>query len=224
MKLACSVVFGVVVIACGANRLMAQDTKAPSTQPAEPAGQDLDPATPKGALRAFAKATRGADFPTLERVSKTDTEDELEGTLIAAANNYQKSMGDLFSAVRDKFGDNEVRKFMRQRGAIPLEPFLRLIEAELDDHDVVVQGDTARLVDRRDPTTETHIKLVRENGVWKVVSSGLVAQFGTEAAQQRVQMLTVRAQIVSAVAEEVAAEKYDSIDAVGEGLRDALRR
>jgi hypothetical protein len=37
-------------------------------------------------------------------------------------------------------------------------------------------------------------------------------------------MLTHRAQIVSGVAEEVKADKYENIEAVGNGLRDALRR
>ena len=90
--------------------------------------------------------------------------------------------------------------------------------------DVVVDGDTARLVDRLDPKSETNITLVREDGVWKVTSSGLVAQFGEEVATQRIEMLKHRAEIVSGVAAEVAADKYDSIDAVGNGLRDALRR
>ena len=133
-------------------------------------------------------------------------------------------MGELFAAVRDKFGDTETRKFTRQRGAIPLEPFLRLIEAELDQHDVVVQGETAKLVDRRDPKTETNIKLVREDGVWKVASTGLVAQFGNERIMQRLEMLRARAEILSDVADEVAADKYENIDAVGDGLREALRR
>ena len=214
--------FGLIVVICvaiaGATQAMAQDAKPAGTQPAD------DLSTPKGALRAFAKATRAADYQTLQRVSKTDAEDELEGTLIAAANNYQKAMGELFSAVRDKFGDAEVRKFMRQRGAIPLEPFLRLIEAELDEHDIAVDGDTAKLIDRRDPKAETNVKLVREDGVWRVTSTGLVAQFGKEAVEQRVQMLTVRADIVSGVAIEVSADKFENIEAVGNGLRDALRR
>ena len=105
-----------------------------------------------------------------------------------------------------------------------MEPFLRLIEAELDNHDVVVEGETAKLVDRLDPKTETNITLVREAGVWRVASSGLVAQFGEEAATQRVEMLKHRAQIVSGVAQEVSAGKFENIEAVGTGLRDALRR
>ena len=201
---------------------MLLQSTGPSTMPAmQPAS--LDASTPRGALQAFAKATRGADFESLQRVSKTDSGD-LEGMLIGASNEYQKAMGDLFSAVRAKFGDTEARKFMRQRGAVPLEPFLRLIEAELDQHDVVVQGETATLVDRRDPKVETHIKLVREGGVWKVTSTGLASQFGTEATQQRVEMLTARAQIIDGVAGEVTEGKYENIDAVGNGLREALRR
>ncbi|MBC8107900.1 MAG: sigma-70 family RNA polymerase sigma factor [Anaerolineae bacterium] len=205
------------------------DARTPATQPAAaaaqaPATQPIDVSTPKGALRAFTNATRSADFETLQRVSKTDAGDDLESTLIAAANNYQKAMGELISAVRDKFGDTEVRKFTRQRGAVPLEPFLRLIEVELDHHDVAVQGETAKLVDRKDPNTETNVKLVRENGVWKVASTGLAAQFGNEVTTQRVEMLTARAEIVSTVAAEVSADKYENIEAVGNGLRDALRR
>lgn len=240
LKLVAAVVICVVTAGGGIvamNQLMAQDTKPPAkspvqpaqpgkpaTQPADTFAPDTDPSTPKGALRAFAQATRAADYETLARVSKTDADNELEGTLIAASNNYQKAMGDLFSAVREKFGDTEVRKFMRQRGAVPLEPFLRLIDAELDHHDVVVQGETATLVDRRDPKTETNINLVRDGGVWKVVSTGLVAQFGNEQASQRVEMMTMRAEIVCGVAAEVAAGKYENIEAVGNGLRDALRR
>jgi RNA polymerase sigma factor (sigma-70 family) len=237
---ACAVV--VVFTACGGivgmNHLMAQDAKPPAvgparsvkqpatqaTQPAEASDQDFDPSTPKGALRAFARATRGADFERLARVSKADAGDDLETQLIAAANDYQKAMGELFSAVRDKFGDSELRKFARQRGAIPLEPFLRLIEAELDEHDAVVQGETATLVDRRDPTTETNVKLVREDGVWKVASTGLVAHFGIERITQRLEMLRARAEILIEVAADVAADKYENIEAVGEGLREALRR
>jgi RNA polymerase sigma factor (sigma-70 family) len=240
VKLVASVVIVVVTI-CGGlvsvNQLMAQDANAPAThpaphaptakpatQPTQSAAQNFDPSTPKGALRAYAKAARAADFETLARVTKTDVGDDLESQLLAAANEYQKSMGELFAAVREKFGDTEVRKFMRQRGAIPMEPFLRLIEAELDQHDVVVEGETARLVDHRDPKTETNVKLVREDGIWKVASTGLVAQFGKEQAAQRVEMLTHRAQIVSGVSEEVKADKYENIEGVGNGLRDALRR
>jgi RNA polymerase sigma factor (sigma-70 family) len=236
---ACAVI--VVITACGGivsmNQLMAQDAKPrvtqpaqpasraqPATQPAERTAQDFDPSTPKGALRAFARATRGADFETLARVSKTGAGDDLEIQLIAASNNYNRGMGELFAAVRDKFGEGELRKFARQRGAIPLEPFLRLIEAELDEHDVVVEGDTAKLVDRRDPTNETNIKLVREEGVWKVASTGLLAQFGEERIAQRLEMLRSRAQILLDVAADVAADKYENIDAVGEGLKEALRR
>jgi RNA polymerase sigma factor (sigma-70 family) len=231
----------VVVTACGGivglNHLMAQDAELPvhaatqpvrpappATQAAEPIAEDFDPSTPKGALRAFARATRGADFEALAHVSKTDAGDDLEAQLIAASNNYNKGMGELFSAVRDKFGEGELRKFARQRGAIPLEPFLRLVEAELDEHDVVVQGDTAKLVDRRDPQTETNVKLVREDGVWKVASTGLVAQFGNERIMQRLEMLRARADILLEVAGDVAADKYENIEAVGEGLREALRR
>jgi hypothetical protein len=68
------------------------------------------------------------------------------------------------------------------------------------------------------------VKLVREDGIWKVASTGLVAQFGKEQAAQRVEMLTHRAQIVSGVSEEVKADKYENIEGVGNGLRDALRR
>jgi hypothetical protein len=208
-----------VLTICAALFAAAQPASQPATKPAP-----FDISTPKGALRAFAKATRGADFDTLQRVSKADSPDDIESMLIAAANNYQRSMGVLFAAVRDKFGDTEMRKFMRQRGAIPLEPFLRLIESELDQHDAVIDGDTAKLVDRRDPNIETNVKLVRENGVWKVASTGLVAQFGTDAAAQRIQMLRTRAEIVDNVAAEVASDKYEDIEAVGNGLRDALRR
>jgi hypothetical protein len=236
IKLVASVVLG-VVLACGGivgvNQLMAQDTKPPAAQraqpvqpatQAQPAAQAVDLSTPKGALRAYAKAARAADFETLQRASKTDAGDDLEGQLIAAANEYQKSMGVLFSAVRDKFGETEARKFTRQRGAIPLEPFLRLIDAELDEHDVVMEGDTAKLVDRRDPKAETNIKLVREDGVWKVTSTGLVAHFGDEAVQQRLEMLKHRSPILQDVAAEVVAGKYENIEAVGNGLREALRR
>jgi hypothetical protein len=197
---------------------------APATQPNAPADERIDLSDPKGALRAFAKATRAADYETLARVSKTDTGDDLESRLLSAANDYQKAMGTLFAAVRDKFGDTAARQFMRQRGAVPLEPFLRLIEAELDQHDVDVQGETAKLVDREDPKTETNVKLVREDGVWKVASTGLVAQFGDERVLQRIELLTARAQIVQEVAAEVASGKYESTEAVGNGLAEALRR
>jgi RNA polymerase sigma factor (sigma-70 family) len=219
------------------NQLFAQNAQnppvktvaqTPATQPAAgaqtPATQPIDLSTPKGALRAFVNATRAADFETLARASKTDAGDDMESMLIAAANIYQKSMGDLFSAVREKFGETELRKFSRQRGAVPLEPFLRLVEVELDQHDVVIEGDTAKLIDRQAGNADTNIKLVREGGVWKVVSTGLAAQFGNEQATQRIQMLKERAEIVSTVAAEVAADKYENIEAVGNGLREALRR
>jgi hypothetical protein len=41
---------------------------------------------------------------------------------------------------------------------------------------------------------------------------------------QRLEMLRARADILLEVAGEVAADKYENIDAVGEGLREALRR
>lgn len=246
LKLVASAVFAVVTV-CGGlvavNGLMAQDAKPAEPRPAPPAAQpaaqpapaaatrpaaadaqDLDPSTPKGALRAFAKATRAADFETLTRVSKADSPDDLESALIGSANEYQKSMGELLAAVRDKFGDTEVRKFTRQRGAIPLEPFLRLIESELDQHDVVVEGETARLVDRLDPNTPTNVRLVREGGVWKVASTGLLAQFGEEQIMRRLEMLRARAEIVRGVAAEVKDGKYENIEAVGSGLAEALRR
>ena len=241
VKLVASVVVVVATICggvVGVSQLMAQDAKSRVTQPAHPAAHaqpathpaegaaqsSEDITTPKGALRAYAKAARAADYEMLARVSKADAGDDLEGQLIAAANEYQRAMGLLFSAVRDKFGETEVRKFTRQRGAIPLEPFLRLIDAELDEHDVVTQGETAKLVDRRDPKTDTNIRLVREDGVWKVASTGLVAQFGNETASQRVEMLRHRAEIVTGVAADVTADKFENIEAVGDGLRDALRR
>jgi RNA polymerase sigma factor (sigma-70 family) len=201
-----------------------EDPSRPATRSAEPGADDFDISTPKGALRTFARASRAADFETLARVSKTDLADDLESALIGATNSYQKSMGELFVAVREKFGDAEVRKFSRQRGAIPLEPFLRLIEAELDQHDVVQEGETARLVDRRDPNTPTNVKLQRENGVWKVASTGLLAQFGEEQIMRRLEMLQHRAEIVRGVAEEVKEGKYENIEAVGTGLAEALRR
>lgn len=203
----------------------AAPTSQPATQPAKPDEKPVDLSTPKGALIAFANATRMADFATLRRASKAEAQgDDLESSLIAASNTYQKAMGELFSAVRAKFGDAEVRKFMRQRGAVPLEPFLRLVEVELDQHDIVIDGDSAKVVDRKDGNADTGIKLIREGGVWKVTATGLVAQFGNEQANQRVEMLTMRAEILGEVAAEVAADKYENIEAVGNGLRDALRR
>jgi len=202
--------------------------QTPGTQPGAagqaPATQPIDLSTPKGALRAFANATRAADFETLARVSKTEPGDDLEIMLINASYAYQKGMGELFAAVRAKFGDTELRKFSRQRGAVPLEPFLRLIDAELDQHDVTIEGDTAKLVDRKDPNNNTNIKLVREQGEWKVAATGLAAQFGQEAVMQRVEMMTMRAEILQGVAAEVTAGKYENIEAVGNGLREALRR
>lgn len=195
----------------------------PASQPAESAAQSVDPSTPKGALRAFAKAARMADFETLKRVSKTDTDNELENSLLAAANNYQKSVGDLASAVRDKFGDAAARPFLRQRGA-PLGAFLQLIEVNLDEYDVDVSGETARLVDHHDAKTETNIKLVREDGVWKVASTGLAAQWGKEVVTQRVEMIRERTGIVSGFVEDVAADKYENAEAVKTALGEAFRR
>jgi len=194
----------------------------PATQPGQSAAGAIDPATPKGALRAFAKASRAADAETLARVSKTDSGDELESMLITAANNYQKAVGDLGSAVRTKFGDNAARQFIRDRG-VPLQAFFKVIEADLDDYDVAAQGDNAKLVDRHDPKTETNIKLVREDGVWKVASTGLTAQWGKDLVEQRVQMIRDRTMIVGGLAEEVATDKYDSVEAVKTALAEAFR-
>jgi hypothetical protein len=196
---------------------------SPATHPAEPAAAGgIDPATPKGALRAFVKASRAADSEALARVTKADAGDELENTLITAANNYQKAVGDLASAVRTKFGDTAARQFIRDRG-VPLQSFFKVVEADLDEYDVVVQGDTAKLVDRQDPKAETNIKLVREDGVWKVASTGLTAQWGKELVDQRVGMIRDRTMIVGGLAEDVAANKYDSLEAVKTALAEAFR-
>jgi hypothetical protein len=218
----------VILITC-ASFTRAQLAAAPATQPAtpathpaDPAAGPIDPSTPKGALRAFAKASRMADAETLARVSKIDSGDELESMLITAANNYQKAVGELGSAVRAKFGDNAARQFIRDRGS-PLQAFFKVIEADLDDYDVVVQGDTAKLVDPHDPKVETNIKLVREGGVWKVASTGLTAEWGKDLVEQRVQMIRDRTLIVAGLAEEVAAGKYDSVEAVKTALAEAFR-
>lgn len=211
-----------VILVTGASLTSAQLTgpaTQSSTQHAEPG---TDPSTPKGALRAFAKASRAADTETLARVSTTDAGDELEGMLITAANNYQKAVAELASAVRAKFGDNAARQFVRDRGS-PLQAFFKVIEADLDDYDVEVNGDTAKLVDPHDPKTETNIKLIREDGVWKVTSTGLTAQWGKELVEQRVQMIRDRTMIVADLAGEVTTGKYDSVEAVRTALAEAFR-
>lgn len=243
IKLVAATMFVIAVIASGLfgmSQLMAQDSKpqpvavvrseqpaqpAPAASPtSEPAGEAFDITTPTGALRAFAKATRSADYATIQKVALRNTDGEVESELVAAANEYQNAFSQLAAAVVAKYGETEARKFMRQRGAIPLEPFLRLIEAELDQHDVVVEGDVAKLVDRREPNTPTNIKLVREDGVWKIASSGLAAQFGEEVTARRLEALRRRAANVEAFAKEVAEGKFENIEAVGEALGEALRR
>jgi hypothetical protein len=124
--------------------------------------------------------------------------------------------------VRAKFGDNAAHQFVRDRGS-PLQVFFKLIEADLDDYNVEVKGDVAKLVDPHDPKTETNIKLIREAGAWKVTSTGLTAQWGKDLTEQRVQMIRDRTMIVAGLSDDVAAGKYDSVDAVRDALREAFR-
>jgi hypothetical protein len=105
--------------------------------------------------------------------------DASEEQLLLAACDYVQAQSSMIGAVRDKFGDFNADRLAKGIRMTILDSFLTSIETELDQTREQIDGDTAHLV-TDDPNDDEPIALIREDGIWKIHTTGMTAKWTQE--------------------------------------------
>jgi hypothetical protein len=164
--------------------------------------------TPKGSLKAFARATREADRQKLR--SFLYPADETEARMADAMADATAALARLRLAAIERFGEASARVL---NGGVPSEDEIRLMDAATEK----IDGDRATVSMKGGPRSG-QMQLVRVEGMWKIAVGQGMAGKTPQQIEGAIATLQKTARIVGEITEEVTAGKYKSAREAADAL------
>ena len=180
----------------------------PETRPLVPAR--IEPAkdeTPRQALERGCKVVNQLDANRAMELFRYDVKDPKERDMTQSLCAYAVAATRVEQAVRRKFGDDAAAEMVHAIG--------ETTEKDLADADVTVDGDTATV---KLPHSSEPVKMVREDGVWKVSVKDLLAGMSDEDAKATMEKNKQCEEGFDRVAGKVEAGKLKTAEAVNEAV------
>jgi hypothetical protein len=153
------------------------------------------PTTPKDVVAAFARAVDSGDSATVHALG---TGSDQDFGMMNDFSQFEAASGRAKAALVAKFGDHPDL-------FNPLDQTVNMLSTHLQSIDIKVNGDSATVVDTKDPNNANPMMLKQVNGAWKVDLSS--TDKDPTAAQTAQQMQTTAKKLDGATA-DINAGKY----------------